>query len=216
MAKILLVSDSRGKRLKPRLTAPPDHQIDFIAKGGITLHDAMSITKKQLNNSHYICAYILAGICSITIKDEGSIYLPYDTKEEIVINTTRLIRNVLRELDDCFTIPIVLSTFPGVDLIKANNKNATGSHPQQTILNEAMVTINDFIVDLNLTRGFSTPMLSSVIHKSHGKRKDGSQKYRHHLSRLSDGTHPSDSTLNYWKKRLEEDFEQFTFDFEQL
>ena len=43
---------------------------------------------------------------------------------------------------------IVLRTFPRVDLIRVNNKNTTGIHPLQDLLNKTMLEINDYIVDV--------------------------------------------------------------------
>ena len=46
------------------------------------------ILMRKLANTKNICVYIMAGICSTTSKDEGFIYLPSDTKEEIVTAVT--------------------------------------------------------------------------------------------------------------------------------
>ena len=216
IGRILIVSDSRGKQLKESMTHLKGCQIEYEVKNGATLNDAKNITWKRLNNSRFICVYLMVGICSITMKDGELIYLPFDTKESIIEATTRQIKTTLKELDDLFTTPIVMCSFPGIDLIRANSKSAKGSHPQQSFMNEAMIEINDYIIDLNLTRGYSTPMLSSAVHRCHGKGRDGSRKYRHHYCRLSDGIHPSDSTLKYWRKRFEEDLAQFIFDYNQL
>ena len=180
MASILIVTDSRGKLLEPMLTPPQGYTIDFEAKGGATLNSAKNIVSRKLANSKYACVYIMAGICSVTEKDEGVISLPFDTREELVEAITREVKNILTELDNSHTTPIVLCTFPGVDLIKANNRTATGHHPQQNLLNDAMIDIADYISDFNLSRGFSTPMLSAAVHRCHKKRKNGSKKYRHH------------------------------------
>ena len=214
--RILIVSDSRGKQLKPYINPPQGCQIEFAIKEGATLNEAKNITWEKLNNTRYVCSYLMVGICSITMKDAGLIYLPFDTKEEIVDATTREIKTTLAELDGLFTTPIVMCAFPGVDLIRANNKNAKGHHPQQDFLNEAIIEVNDYIADHNLSRGFSTPMLSAAIHRCHGRKKDGAKKYRHHYCRLQDGIHPTAPTLKYWGKRFEEDFEQFVFTFDQL
>ena len=214
--KILIVSDSRGKLLKPILRPPPDSVINFQIENGATLCAAKNVVLQSLAKTKYTCAYIMAGICSITVKDEGFVFFPFDTKEGLVEATVYNIKTTLKELDDSVTTPIVLCTFPGVDLIRVNNKNAHGHHPQQDILNAGMLEINEYIVNLNLERGFSTPMLSAAVHRCHKKYKDGSRKYKHHLCRLDDGIHPGKSTVNYWKKRLEEDFAQFIFNFEDL
>ena len=214
--KILIVSDSRGKRLKAFITPPPDCNIEYKIKEGATFNDVKNITWETLSNAEFVCAYLMVGICSVTINDNGVIYLPFDTKESLVEATIRGVTTTLKELDDLFTIPIVMCTFPGVNLIKANNKNAVGHHPQQDILNEAMIEVKDYIIDINLSRDYSTPMLSTAIHRCHGRRQDGSKKYKHHYCRLQDGVHPSESTLKYWSKRFEEDFEQFVFNYECL
>ena len=216
MKTILIVSDSRGKLLKSLIKPPLEYTIDFEAKNGATLREAKDIVWRKLTDFRYTCVYVMAGICRVTSKDQGLVYLPFDTKAELVNAVTWSIWTTLKELDDSFTTPIVLCTFPGVNLMKANNKNAVGHHPQQTLLNDAMIEINEYIIDLNLSRGFTTPMLYSAIHRCHGKKKDGTKKYRHHYCRLQDRIHPAVSTLDFWKKRLEEDFAQFTFDFETL
>ena len=214
--KILIVSDSRGKTLQSIVTPPPDCTIDFHVKNGATLCDAKNITLQKLANSKYTCAYIMAGICSVTVKDGDFLFLPFDTKESLVNSTVYAIKTTLKEIDNSVTTPVILCTFPGVDLIRMNNKKARGHHPHQDMLNQGMLEINDYIVELNINRGFSTPMLSSAVHRCHKKCSDGKRKYRHHLCRLEDGVHPTDSTLKYWASRLEEDFGQFTFNFEDL
>ena len=209
MKQILIVSDSRGKLLKPLLSPPPGVTVELEIKNGATLTEARDIVRRKLENTDYTCVYIMAGICSVTSKDEGLVYLPFDTTEEIVSSLTGIIRSTFKELDDLFTTPIILCTFPGAELIKVNNKNAQGRHPQQNLLNEAMIKLNDFIVELNFTRGHSTPMLCSAVHRCHKRNKDGSEKYLHHYCRLDDGIHPTQSTLNFWAKRFQEDFRQF-------
>ena len=216
MNRILIVSDSRGTLLKPILCAPEGYNIEFVNKGGATLEVAKNITSRKLTSSNYTCAYIMAGICSITKKEEGVVSLPFDNGDTLVQEITSRIRELLKELDNEFSTPIVQCTFPGVDLIRSNSKHAMGIHPQQGLLNQAILDINDYIVDLNLTRGYTTPMLSAAIHRCHGTKKDGTKKYRHHYNRLDDGVHPSAATLSYWRKRFEEDFRQFTFKYEQL
>ena len=216
MGDILIVTDSRGKLLRPLLPAPMGFNIDWEVQNGATLTQAKNLVMHKLANAKYTCVYIIAGICSVTSKDEGIIHLPFESKEEIVDATTRNVKHILKELDDSHVTPIVLCTFPAAELIRVNNKNAIGHHPQQDILNEAIIEINEYIVNLNLDRGFSTPMLSAAVHRCHKRRPDGSQKYRHHYCRLVDGLHPTPSTLTYWCKRLEEDFGQFTFNYEDL
>ena len=158
----------------------------------------------------------MAGICSITKKDGGIVSLPFVDRDTLFQEVTSKISILLKELDSEFTTPIVLCTFPGVDLMRANSRFAVGVHPQQNLLNQAILEINAYIVDINLTRGYSTPMLSAAVHRCHGKKKDGTKKYRHHYTRLEDGVHPTAATLSYWKKRFEEDFGQFTFKLDQL
>ena len=216
MGKILIIADLRGKLLETHLKPPNGYTIEFEIKNGATLNEAKNIAWRKLTNIKYECVYMMAGICSVTSKEEYTIYLPFDTKEEIVEGTIWNVRTTIKELDDSFTTPIVQCTFPGIDLIRANNKHATGDHPQQNILNEAMVEINKFIVDHNLNRGFSTPMLLAAIHRCHKKDQKGIKRYRHHYCRLADGIHPTEATLKYWAKRFEEDFAQFTFNFEDL
>ena len=105
MARILIVSDSRGKLPKPILNPPPDSSIHFEVNNGATLPDAMSVVKEKLSNMTFTCAYMIAGICSITKKDNGYVYLPFETKEDIVGATTQLVTTTFQELDELFSTP---------------------------------------------------------------------------------------------------------------
>ena len=216
MYKVLIVSDSRGKRLETTITPPSDTKMIYKVENGLTLQAATGIVKHELKSTAYTCVYIFAGICSITKKEKGHVYLPFESTEDIIETTTHNIKIILKELDDEYTTPIVLCSIPGVDIAKANDKKATDHHPLQDDLNRAMIDINDFIMDINLTRGFSTPMVAATIHKCHGRKKDGNKKYRHHLNKLDDGIHPTNSTLKMWCRKLEENFSQFLFNPSQL
>ena len=202
--------------MKPILASPPNTRMTFRIKDGATFLDAADIMKQELGHANFTCAYTFAGICSITKKNKGNIYLPFESVEDIVETTTQNIKKMLKELDSLFTTPIVQCSFPGVDLAKAYNMKDTGLHPLQEDLNTAMIQINNFIIDLNLTRGYSTPMIAPTIHKCHGRRKDGTKKYRHHLHKLDDGVHPTKVLSKTWCQILEENFSQFIFDLEHL
>ena len=67
---ILIVTDSRGKLLKPLLNLPQGFVIEFVIRNGTTFNEAKIMTEKRIANLSYVCAYIMAGICSITSKDE--------------------------------------------------------------------------------------------------------------------------------------------------
>ena len=206
----MIISDSRGKLLKSQIYPPPGFNVQFEVQNGLTLIEAKDIVQRKLEASEHTCVYIMAGICSVTLKEEGFVYLPFKTKEDIVEAVTGTAWSILNELDRLFTTPVVLCTFPGVDLIRANNKNAQGHHPQQDLLNEAMIEINDYLVELNLSRSYPTLMLCTAIHRGHKTRKDSTTKYRHHYCRLDDGIHPTQSTLDFWTKRFKENVGHFT------
>ena len=81
------------------------------------------------------------------------------------------------------------------------------SHPpQQTILNESIIRINEFIKMIDLERGFKAPHIDTSIHKDHGL----AQGWRHSYSRLYDGVHPTNKVLKFWVKTIAECLEQFT------
>ena len=218
--KILIVGDSRSRLLETLITPPPTHGIDFLFDDEATFNAAKNHVLKKLANGNYICVYLMIGIYSLTSADNRVRYLPFDTAQDAVESITREIKTTMKELDDLHTTPIVLCTFPAAHLLSVNNSKLTSEptinlQQKQNMLDEAILQINDNIVDLNLTRGYSTPHLAAIVHKCHKKRQDGSKKIRHHYCRLVDGLNPVKSTLLYWSRRLEEDFSQFIFDFDQ-
>ena len=208
------MADSRGRLLEPLLSAPPDREFEFIFEDEASINTAKNLVSNRLAKGSYSCVYLMIGIYSITSKDDGVRYLSFDTAKETVESITRDIRTTLKELDDSFITPIIFCTFPGVNLLTVNNQQAVGTHPKQAILNEALMEINDYLIDLNLHRGYTTPKLSTAIHKCHKKNQDRTRKFRHHYCRLVDGINPAKSTLLDWCKKLEENFGQFIFDFD--
>ena len=81
-------------------------------------------------------------------KGEGTVSLSVYNEGDLVQEITSRTGTMIGDLDNEFPTSIVLHTFPRVDLIRVNNKNATGLHPLQDLLNKAMLEINDYIVNV--------------------------------------------------------------------
>ena len=157
--------------------------------------------------------YILGGICNITEKTKEGIILPFTSADQIYQQNKDLLKAVITDLDKYDTTPVILCQLVGVDLNMANlppskevrrKRKRITKHPQQDILDEAILKINSYIKLLNSERGNETPELASCIHKHHG-----SSGWKHHYSRLDDGVHPSPQTRKFWAKRLGENMELF-------
>ena len=147
------------------------------------------------------------GICSITEKNQstGEISLPFDTAGEMIQQVTAHIHKVLEELDDFTSVPIILCTIVGIDLISANKRADILKHPKQDIMDQAILAINENIVKKNTDRGYDTPPTASAVHRQHSAKKG----YKHSYCRLVDGVHPNEAVLRFWAKRFEESFRQF-------
>ena len=70
----------------------------------------------------------------------------------------------------------------------------------QELHNETIVYVNSAIVDINRSRGLSTPHLASQILQKRGM--DMPYRFRH--NRLVDGCHPTDTVLIKWKEEMKE------------
>ena len=68
----------------------------------------------------------------------------------------------------------------------------------QELHNETIVYINSAIVDINRSRGLSTPHFASQVLQKRGM--DMPYRFRH--NRLVDGCHPTESVIAKWKEEM--------------
>ena len=190
---IYVLADDRAQHLTPLITPPPLHSVSVKTVRRATIFDLRDSAKALVFSKPCKCIFILGGIHSIVREDTtGYIYLPYDTVEDAVETTTTLFDKILAELDNFTTVPIILCTITGIDLLKANDSTATGIHTKQHIMDQAIIQINDRIVKRNKKRGFDTPMTASAVHRFHS----GKKGYRHGYCKLQNGAHPNEAVLN--------------------
>ena len=214
MKTVYIVSDSRGANLLASISPPTGFRFKMDIQGGATLQDLLKNTKNVINIRPCELVYILGGICSITQKENNIISLPFETTDEIYQSVKNLFRAVITGLDSFDSTPVILCPLVGVDLKMANDtsdqpakKRKRGNpHPKQSILDEAIIKLNEYIRLLNSERGRKTPELDSAVHRRHGS----DTGWKHSYGRLRDGIHPTQKTMAKWAKRFQENLGQFT------
>lgn len=149
----------------------------------------------------YDLLILVGGINNITRTE----YQPVKHATLQYVNRDRMLNTILnclsREVQKIVgisSIPIVIATIPGMDLIKYSPQVWYRLLPLQTLLDSSMVEINRMIRGLNHMKVLDTPNLAYTIHRCAGH----GGKYYAHYALLWDGLHPSTILLKKWANEI--------------
>ena len=139
------------------------------------------------------------GICDITTRNRNdrTIDLPFDSSDDILVYVMAKINDCIRSVKGGF--PDTRGVFCPIAGINGTAYNK-GPFPddKQLILNNSLVDLNTLINCLNQARGLYTPRLVNSLHKYMGR----GTRHKHLYKKLSEGCHPTGSSLEYWAKAM--------------
>lgn len=200
---ILVIGDSRAKLLEPELNKT-SLNLSFTVKvlPGAGLH---RITLKALTSLSYDNAFdllILAGGINDLTK---LVHLPtrhalprYNSANNLAEAVLFEMRKSINKISKITSIPLVLATLPGMDLVKYSPDYNELLAPFQPALDEAVTTINKQIRGINRLNGIHTLNLAYPVHRCKGK----GGHYRNQYSLLLDGLHPGSFLRAKWVNSL--------------
>lgn len=195
---ILIIGDSRVRRL---FNSAPRPSINFTCEyfpGASVKTVSRELRRLLYYNRSYSVVFVICGICSVTKKRyDGRILLREPNIEIAVNNVIDDFYSLIVSVREMTSIPVIICPLVGVDLLRYSSYDWF-SFRDQPLLDETVNKINLQIRGINRLTGFTTPDLSSKIHRCSGH----GGKYRSHYSHLWDGCHPSYLLRLCWEGKL--------------
>lgn len=200
---ILFICDSRGRGLDKFLRNSLSMNFKVLTYSGAGIYESVHRAANHIKSERWSQIYLLAGICSVTIKDPISKIVSLR-----IVDQAALLKQLEMEISHSIdfvsmiiedkNVRCVVAPITGMDLRKYNQgQTAASSDTHQSILNDSIVEINKYIVSVNSANNIVTPWVSRYIHKR--ARND----ICHHYHKLSnDGCHLTDELRMLWADAL--------------
>lgn len=203
--KILIIADSRGRRLGHELDRAFEY-VDYrlIWRSGLSLRGVPDFAADSILEFKPHMIYVLPGICDVTYlisRNPPSVALRHSTVQGTVnyyMHSIDRAHQGLYALSNSVGHPIMIifPTLTGLDIRRYNGFPRNLISPQQSTLNQAVININRLVTAMNRSMGIFTPFLSTPVHPRCRRR------YRFVYDRLVDGCHPSGHLCSIWANRL--------------
>lgn len=200
---ILIIGDSRLRHIKENL-----NNISFkfnftvISLPGANLHQ---ITLKVLTSLSYTNNFKLVIISGGINNMTKLVHIPtrhalprYGSVNIMTESVLSEIRRAVYKIKKITDIPIVVATFPGIDLVSYSPEYTDLLSPLQEVIDQAVVDINKRIRGINRLNETQTLNLAYPVHRCKGKMG----LYRNQYSLLSDGLHPGEVLLKKWADNI--------------
>lgn len=220
MAKMntVIVADSRGGGLQDIIhdINTRNHrsdQVTVLSYSGQGFHGALTRALPTLWATQPDLVILMLGICDLTTRNKTTrvTTLRHTNLQDIIKGVIVSARLAVARLQTSFDCHISLATLTGVDLTDYNfphRKFMTQSeyntycseiktaHPNQDLLNQAVVEINRQLTEINKSNSTPTAWTGSLVHSYYKKR------HHHYYKRLYDGCHPDLTTKKAWAHQL--------------
>lgn len=203
--KILIIADSRGRRLGHELDRVFEYvDFRFIWKGGLSLRGVTDFAADTILEFKPHMIYLLVGICDITYlisRNPPTVALRHPTTQATV---NYYMHSIDRAHQGIYSlhhqvghpVMIIFPTLTGLDIRRYNAYPRNLHSPQQITLNQAVLNINRHVTAMNRSMGIFTPFLATPVHPRCRHR------YRFVYTRLVDACHPSDHLCAIWANKL--------------
>ena len=205
--EILILTDSRGTALKPRIDA---HMIEsHITNINVTvkpyrgkeLAKIVSMGIRDTLNEHYDVVYLFGGVNDLSSIHDGYVISPrYNEAANLIEVMSQKFydaKDTLMPLGE----KIVICHLVGLNFETYNKgkkrMQVDGSfESQQTIINEGVIHVNHNINLSNIQSNVKGPWISETVHcLKHSK-------YTHRYKAMYDGIHPNSQLLDLWAKKF--------------
>lgn len=204
---VLTVCDSRGRTLEPFIKEIFFHlEVKVIWEPGLSLMNTFYAAQDSILKYRPKLIHILTGICDVTM------LLAHNPRQVVLQNltTAETVYSYMQKIDtvhsQIFSMKatlgygpmIIFPTLTGVDMARYSSFPANLSHPQQRVLDEAIVIINRNITTQNASMRILTPFLACPVHtRCRGR-------VRTMYNKLSDGCHLSTELSRRWATKIYE------------
>lgn len=192
---MIVIADSRGRFLQDYLHSD---RIKVLFYSGATLDNMLRRSHAQCLSIRPKYILVLGGICNMSQKNRqsGEITLRFSNEAELWTSMKSAFLEAWELAHEFYpSYKIMFAGLCGLDLNRCNG--LYGYHLLQPIIDNVIVSINQFIVELNFRAGVYQPKLTGKIHKR--SRKHG---HRNQYRLLDDGIHPGKTVLMDWSKNI--------------
>lgn len=197
--RILVIGDSRVKYLSNQLNNTTLNLLfEVVCLPGAKIEDLVLKTRTLLSYEvKYDLIVFVGGINNITrlsYRPCRHASLRYNSIDKTIEGVMSRLYMGVDKIQDIVQVPLVVTTIPGIDLIKYSPQVWFKLLPLQPLVDSSMIEINRQIRGLNRQRGMSTLNLAYPVHRcaGHGGR------YYAHYTLLRDGLHPSNLLISKW------------------
>ena len=211
---VVVIADSRGRDLQQimkREDQVREMYVESMGGAGSELAAIRAIPTIVRRNPKLVI--LMTGICDLTRRDRISRVTKIRHRElkgcvQEVVKGIEAAYEVINAMGNHKTS---IATMTGLDLADYNNKarkNMTEAeyskhreegkrdHPDQELLNLAVIEINRRIVELNKKHGVPTTWTSTIVHSYYRN------THHHNYKKLRDGCHPDEGTKVKWARQI--------------
>lgn len=201
--RILVIGDSRARYLNSYLNNTSLNLLfEVICIPGAKLEDlvlkTMALLSYEVNYDLIIFTGGINNITRITYRPCKHATLRYNSPDKIVNNVMNKLYEGVEKILNVKSVPLVIATIPGIDLVKYSPHAWFRLLPLQPMLDSSIIEINRQIRGLNRMRGLSTINLAYPVHRCVGR----GGKYFAHYALLWDGLHPSTHLIQKWTDEI--------------
>ena len=208
----LIIADSRGAGIQDLLREDDNIGRTLVCSHpGAGYRTAISKSISTIISKDPELIIVMAGICDVTSRNPQSkaTSLIHHTEREITEHVMTAAYEANNTIKAISRAKVSFATVTGIDLSDYNNVTrrhmshqeyedycATNkrAHPDQELLDTAILTINRKIIELNIKNNSPTTWTASAVH-SYFK-----NSHHHYYRRLRDGCHAHPRTARDWAK----------------
>jgi len=210
----VILSDSKGNRLRDSIIHPFDNNIVWWCKGGSPIENSLAWLKRNLDAKLLtlgpIRLYIWLGTCNLTTKPKGK-------KPYITLTTTKehSVEHIISTLHE-FKVYLashhqVDLTFLEIPIYSITTWNRFKKHPDPSLfkeqdrdLQQQVAKVNEEIRKLNselntISPDFSKFLKASSRHRTRSKRET---KHYYNFNLYRDGVHPGQNLARVWLREI--------------
>ena len=207
----VLISSSKGNYIKPHrdILRAINYKLRFVCRGGATFAKQFRWLESNLeflvHRHNQVVVIVWLGTCDLTEKSEKFISLRHSTDDAAFQYVTSQVVRFCSFAEKFPSVKLVFFEIPPYSIVEWNtyqgHENPVEFHADDTVLNDRIILINQFIAQVNKARNFCSPRFHLDVTKSK-KQKDGQQRKSLDFSLFKDGIHPDVLLARYWMKRL--------------
>ena len=193
MLEVLLLTDSRGFAIKEQLNSLMNDDtfinIQLAALSGGTVSEVTQYGLASVQDSKFHQVYLMAGINDLTCKLGVREVTPVFNNWSLLVRHMMIQYYEARDLLSNLASDVVVCEFTGIHF-GLYNASGKAYSPQQDILNNGVIRVNEYIAEMNREAKVFSPYIAGLTHKM----KETDKLYHRYALTTHDGLHYNNMT----------------------